>query len=273
VQAVAEVYTLKEAGLDPDLAKLPNRGVYSSNGSPPWVNGIKLRTNDRGELILAYPPYTSAEQILEMMQRAPEWAPEQPFEEDDLLADEGDVLVEEAADLLDPVLPQETVPTMDPETPAFKRAAVVKIDPEKKPFDFMSNRPVPRAKPAETEKVEEVLEVERQSSQPSVPSPSRIAELVKAFETSQTALSDMRQTVLEHRAQRLIDDIAALRRAVRQSTPSTFGAAEVKWRQMPVTDLTIKFAVGLLHVVSRCNGANHCPDFQTLVSAHRSSHF
>ncbi|KAH7078171.1 actin-domain-containing protein [Paraphoma chrysanthemicola] len=241
VQAVAEVYTLKQAGLDPDLAKLPNRGVYSSQQIPPWVNDIKLRTNDVGELALTYPVDMSAEEILEQMQRTPEWEAAQTLEEAELYVAEGEALLAEAeaADHLDPVLPQETQPTMDPATPSFKRAAVVKIDPEKKPFDFMSNRPVPREKPVEPVKVEAVPE----TTQPTGPSPSRIAELVTAFETSQAAVSDIRHSVLEHRSQRLAQDIAALRKAIRQSTPSTYGAAEVKWRQVPITDLSVKFAI------------------------------
>ncbi|KAF2025961.1 actin-domain-containing protein [Setomelanomma holmii] len=226
VQAVTEVYTLKEAGLDLDMASLPNRGVYSSYGSPPWVHDVKLRTSTSGELILTYPRYTSAEQILNIILNPPEWDPAQTVEQEELVDAESEVLVEDAADLLDPVLPQESMPTMDPATPAFKRAAVVKIDPEKKPFDFMSNRPVPRAKPAISEKVEDMLNAEAPTATPSAPSSVRIAELITAFESSRSAISGM-----------------PLRKAVRQSTYSTVGASEVRWRQVPVTDLAVKFAI------------------------------
>jgi actin-related protein 6 len=250
--------------LDPDLAKLPNRGVYSSQQIPSWVNDIKLRTNDIGELILTYPVDMSAEEILEQMQRTPEWEAAQALEEEELLADEGEVLLEEAADLLDPVLPQETQPTMDPATPSFKRAAVVKIDPEKKPFDFMSNRPVPREKPVEPVKVEEVPA----TNQPTGPSPSRIDELVTAFETSQAAVSDIRHSILEHRSQRLAQEIAALRKAIRQSTPSKYGAAEVKWRQVPLTDLSVKFAVSPMYSALMYHEANRGTDLQAHIPAH-----
>ena len=237
-QAVAEVYALKDAGLTIDLAKLPNRGVYDS---PRWVRDIRLHKTESGELALAYPKYKSAEDFIKVMQSAPEW-------ESALVEAEEEVLVEEAVHLLEPVLPQEPVPTMDPATPAFKRAAVVKMDPEKKPFDFMSNRPVPRAKPVGTQKVEETLEVEEPTVKPLAPASSRLTELTSASETSRSAVDEMRHSALEHRAQRLIDDSATLRSAARpnKTSSSLANIEEVKWRHVPITDLAVKFAVGLI---------------------------
>jgi hypothetical protein len=226
-----------------DLAKLPNRGVYDV---PRWVRDINLYKTDSGDLALSYPKYKNAEELLKVMQSAPEWESAEVIEEDD-------VLLEEAEDLLDPVLPQEPIPTMDPATPAFKRAAVVKIDPEKKPFDFMSNRPVPRAQPAEAkkvpevvEKVEEVVVIEEPAVQAGSPTVSRLTELTSAFEASTSAVNDLRHTVLEHRAQRLADDIAALRKAARFSKLSSSSDAQVepvKWRHVPLDDPNLKFAV------------------------------
>lgn len=231
---------MKEAGLDMDLAKLPNRGVYNV---PKWVQKIQLHKTESGKLALVYPKGKTAAKFLEAMQRTPRWDPTEPVTE------EADVLVDEAADLLDPVLPQEPVPTMDPATPAFKREAVVKIDPENKPFDFMSNRPVPRAKPVETAKTEEAVVIEEPIAEPAVPAPapSRLAELAAAYEASRSAVSDLRHTVLEHRAQRLADDIAALRSAAGhgKSSSSTPQVEELKWRHVPVTNINLKFATSL----------------------------
>jgi len=230
-----------------DLAKLPNRGVYDP---PSWVQEIKLYKMEHGDFALAYPEYKNrtAAEFIQVMQSTPAWESAQAAEGEEVLMDEGDeVLVDEAADLLDPVLPQEPAPTMDPATPAFKRAAVVKIDPEKKPFDFMSNRPVPRAKPVETEKVEETLVAEEPTVESFNPAPSRFQELTSAFESSRSAVNDLRHTVLEHRANRLADDIAALRRAAHYSKPSSSTAQveELKWRRVPITDPSVKFAVSL----------------------------
>jgi hypothetical protein len=220
-----------------DLAKLPNRGVYDSPG---WVRKIKLHRTESGELALAYPKYKSAEAFIKVMQSTPEGESAQTLE------GEEEVLLDEAEDLLDPVLPQEPAPIMDPATPAFKREAVVKIDPTKKPFDFMSNRPVPRAKIVETAPVEEV-EVEEPAVEANPPPPSRLTELMSIFEKSQSAVNGLRHTVLEHRAQRLADDIAALRKAARSTKSSSSSSAahveEVKWRHVPITDNNVKFAV------------------------------
>jgi hypothetical protein len=232
------VYALREAGSDMDLAKLPNRGVYDSPG---WVRKIKLHRTESGELALAYPKYKSAEAFIKVMQSTPEGESAQTLE------GEEEVLLDEAEDLLDPVLPQEPAPIMDPATPAFKREAVVKIDPTKKPFDFMSNRPVPRAKPVETAPVEEVVEVEEPAVEVISPAPSRLAELMSTFEKSQSAVNGLRHTVLEHRAQKLADDLAALRKAAWSIKPSSSSPAahveEVKWRHVPITDNNVKFAV------------------------------
>lgn len=235
--AVAEIYTLKNAGMDLDLAKLPNRGVYHVPG---WVKQIKLHQIANGEFSLSYPEYKSAEEFLRVMQSVPEW-------DSDQAAPEDEDLVEKATDLLEPVLPQEPAPTMDPDTQAFKRAAVVKIDPDKKPFDFMSNRPVPRQKPAEPEKVEELLEAELVVATPSTPAPSHVTELMSAFEASQAAVSTLRHSVFDYRAQRLADDIAALTIAAVQSTKASSAeiVEEVKWRHVLLTNIGLKFAVSL----------------------------
>jgi hypothetical protein len=203
-QAVAEVYALKQAGLDMDLSKLANRGVYDP---PHWIKDTKLAKTESGDLALEFPKYASLERFLNVMQTAPEWegAP----------AEEEELLVEEAEELLDPVLPQDRLPppTMDPDTPAFKRAAVVKMEEGRKAFDFMSNRPVPRAKPVEEpvvkkavapEPVGEEVVVQEAAFQETTPAttspiihandPAPINKIVPA------AATESRHSILEQRA-------------------------------------------------------------------------
>jgi actin-related protein 6 len=237
-QAVAEVFALKQAGLDMDLSKFANRGVYNP---PRWVKDIKLARTESGELVLELPRYKSLDEFLEVMQTAPEWEAT-PIEEEELL-------VEEAEDHLDPVLPQEQLPTMDPATPEFKREAVVKMDSEKKPFDFMSNRPVPRAKPVPEPEpvVEEVVVQEPPSPEGDlVTSPlTRAAETEPVNEVAPAAASESRHSILQDRAERLAEDFAALKESVQgsKSGASATKTEEMRWRQIPVTDVAVKFAL------------------------------
>ncbi|CAO2658305.1 Nn.00g060280.m01.CDS01 [Neocucurbitaria sp. VM-36] len=233
-QAVAEVYALKQARLDMDLSKFPNRGVYHV---PQWVRDIKLSRTETGGLALAFPEHKTAEHFLQIMQAAPEW--------ESTTGTEDELLAEEPARPPGALLPQEQLPVMDPNTPAFKRAAVVKMDPDKKPFDFMSNRPVPRAKVSREANMEEVTLAKEQALLEKAPPPSRLTELISTLDNSQAAIDQLRQSVHEHRAQRLADDSLTLRRdsiqgKAESSAPRT---EEAKWRHVPITDLAVKFAL------------------------------
>ncbi|KAF2133636.1 actin-domain-containing protein [Dothidotthia symphoricarpi CBS 119687] len=225
-QAVAEVYTLRQAGLDLDLAQSKNRGVYKQ---PSWVKDIKLYRTESGELALAFPQYKSAEQFLSIMQSTPVWDLTPPVqEEEELVVEEGEPVVEAAQ------------PEMDPDTPAFKKAALVKQDPDKKPFDFMSNRPVPRAKPVETPVetpvVEEVVAtvVDASEQPPTVVSVSATSPIANASQHAD----------LEARAQRLADDMSAMQKTVRpRKTSPVPDVEEVKWRHAEIADDALKFAL------------------------------
>jgi hypothetical protein len=248
---VAEVFALKEAGMDMDLAKLPNRGIYDL---PSWVHDIKLRKNEVGKVELAYPEGKSAEEFVLAMHMAPEWESTEPAEEEMIINEEDEMLVDGAEDLLEPVLPSEAGPVMDPATPAYKKAAVVKIDPEKKPFDFMSNRPVPRAKPVEaetvdkTESVEAVEEVVEEAPESVTVVSSEVPEPVLAPEKSQPVPSKVRPSAQALLAKKIADHFARTRHATRQDNSSpAVPVEEVKWRDVPLTDAAVKFAVSLAH--------------------------
>lgn len=220
-----------------DLAKSSNQGIYDV---PEWVSDIELHSTASGELIVSLPEHVSAEDFIEAMQVAPA-EEEVNFAQADA---EEELLVEEGAEDAEPV------PTMDPATPEFKRAAVVKTDPTKKPFDFMSNRPVPRAKPVvpvvpiETEKVDEVPEVQQPKvKSESLPSASaRLAELAVKSEASQSAVSELRRTVIERQTQRIAHDIVAIRK---KANITPVPQSDVKWHRVPITDNALKFAVSL----------------------------
>jgi hypothetical protein len=243
-RAVAEVYALKQAGLDMDLSKFANRGVYNAPG---WVQHIRLVNAQNGDVALEFPQHTSLELFLDIMQRAPEW--------EGASIEEEELLLEEAEDLLDPVLPQEQLPapTMDPDTPAFKRAAVVKMEDGKKPFDFMSNRPVPRAKPVEAPVVEEVrvqdpvveeVVIQETTPAPNAP-PTHASDPEPINEVAPAAATESRHSILETRAQQLAADFAALRLSVprNESSASITSAQETKWRKIALDDINVKFAV------------------------------
>jgi hypothetical protein len=270
-QAVAEVYALKEAGMDMDLAKLPNRGIYDL---PQWAHDIKLRKTAAGKVVLAYPEGQSAKSFVRAMHMAPEWESTLPAEDEVLVNGEDEMLVD-GADLLEPVLPAEAVPVMDPATPAFKKAAVVKIDPEKKPFDFMSNRPVPRTKPAEAETAEAVVEVVEETPEAVTLESSQVIEPVLAPETSQPAPSKVRPSAQDLPAQQIAEHSAKARRSTPQKKPSSPAAPleEVKWRHVPLTDAAVKFAVSIVHTSDpQAQNANTPPAVQTYLPAHRHPH-
>jgi hypothetical protein len=258
-QAVAEVFALKEAGMDMDLAKLPNRGIYDL---PSWVRDIKLRMNKTGKVELAYPEGKSAEDFVLAMHMAPEWESTQPAEDEMLVNEEDELLVDGAEDLLEPVLPSEAIPVMDPATPAYKKAAVVKIDPEKKPFDFMSNRPVPRATPVETETVnktepvEAIVEVMEEVPESVTVVSSEVPEPVLSSEKSQPVPNKVRPSAQDLLAKKIADHFAKTRRATRQDKSlAAVPMEEVKWRDVPLTDAAVKFAVSLVHT-SHAQGVN-----------------
>ena len=189
---------------------------------------MKLLKSDDSDFVLSLPGRRGLETFLEDMQRVPEYVSEQQRQalEDGVLAEAEEELVVE----------QPEPPVMDPETPAFRRAALVKQDAEKR-FDFMSNRPVPRtspvepiAQPAETVKqfvVAEardkpvVVEAKVDSKPSSSPSKRADPETLKAstLATKQSGTNS------------------------KPSERSTVAEPEAKWRDVPLTDLDMKFAV------------------------------
>lgn len=244
-----EIYALKQAGKDLDISASANRGVYDE---PKWLKGVKLQRKTNGDYALAFPGQQTLEGLLEEMERLPEWSQERNIiDEETLLAEEGEEVVVEEPE----------PPTMDPDTPSFKRAALVSQDPNKKAFDFMSNRPVPRTQPsapvADTaEKPQGRTIVESEADMKSA-STSPATELAAA--ATNAAISDILHRI-ESGAQSSEENVAALRQAVRGGldalssksiehvAPSKSQSeieAEAKWRHVPLTDPAVKSAVSL----------------------------
>ncbi|KAH9872044.1 hypothetical protein J1614_006304 [Plenodomus biglobosus] len=244
-RAVAEVFALRHAGLDMDLSKLPNGGVYEA---PRWVQDIKLYKTDSGELALAYPQHKSAEEFLNILQTAPRLEESVP-ETDDLLVDGAEAEAEaeaglKATDVPEAVALQEQLPTMDPETPAFKRAAVVKVDAEKK-FDFMSNRPVPRAKPTEQqEPIEEAKAEEPVAAEVIVEEATNLSSSSSASSESTPIEPTTPPTAPAPEEVALTDAHASIPTATEvQTGPDTSTIEAIKWRSVRIDNLALKFAL------------------------------
>ncbi|KAF1953581.1 hypothetical protein CC80DRAFT_494478 [Byssothecium circinans] len=236
-QAVVEIYTLKQARKELDVSAAPNRGIYNP---PKWIKDVKLQKTSTGEFGLAFPAKRSVDGLLRRMQHVPEYSPQQQAPaEDDLIVEEDEVVVEEP------------VPQMDPNTPAFKRAAIVKQDPDKKPFDFMSNRPVPRTTPPPP--AEPVVESAVQAEEPVV--------VVEAVGTAETSAADSTRLVdLENAVEKAEKEVASLQSKARDAITAVASEeiiridpaktearaeaeAEAKWRHVPLIDIDIKFAL------------------------------
>jgi len=245
---VVEIHALKQAGKELDISRLPNQGIYDAPG---WIKDVKLQKSGDNEFVLALPGRRSLETFLEEMQRVPEYVSEQQQQalEEEFLAEPEEELVVEQPE-----------PVMDPETPAFRRAALVKQDAEKR-FDFMSNRPVPRTSPVET--VTETVTVETEVK-PVAENVVTVKETV-VVETSspqnsgantaaQAPTTSIAET-LEASTLAAEENVAALRNDVRDGVtalssksvkPITSSEAEAKWRDVPLTDVNVKFAVSLV---------------------------
>lgn len=235
IQAVAEVYGLKHAGLNMDVSKLSNRGIYNP---PTWVKDVRLSRAQNGELILLCPKNKDVSQLIQAIQATPTWEP--TFAGEEAVATE-EFPLEESSEPLNTAPAQEALPTIDPDTPAFKRAAVVKMDAEK-PFDFMSNRPVPRTQflPKSERATDKTIESNASEARPLLVD-AQLVELNRAVNESQSIIGELRRYFIEHRVQILDNNLEALRSAV---LPAECGSA-VKWSEVCIDDF-VKFAVSIL---------------------------
>ncbi|KAF2865938.1 hypothetical protein BDV95DRAFT_530387 [Massariosphaeria phaeospora] len=239
-QAVVETYTLHQAGKDMNIAAFTNRGIYEP---PAWIHDVTFTRSQNRDLELAFPSGKTAKQLLDKMQEVPEWNPASDGKAvgDELFAEEGEVV-----EALEPELP-----TMDPDTPPARRAALVKQDPDAKPFDFMSNRPVPRAKPVEeTPRADELIE----NAETVRPKAAPQLEFNIKVQASESAISQLRHMVYDSLTQSSEGAIASVRQTLRDtvtvmasesttviSEPSS--KLETKWRHVPLTNPKIKFAL------------------------------
>ncbi|PVI06063.1 actin-domain-containing protein [Periconia macrospinosa] len=215
-RAVIEIYALKQSGKPLDVARQANRGVYDA---PKWIKDVQVVMNQEGRVLLDFPAHKNIQKLLTVMEGMPEWETEQQVVEDiEDTVEEGDLVAEEP------------VPQMDPDTPAFKRAAVVKQDPDSKPFDFMSNRPVPRTltqDPIVNTAVESVESVPVGAKGISAP-PTSTTDAAASASASASASTSTSGENTRPKADKLAN--------ARSNT-------EVKWRDLPLNEDHVKFAL------------------------------
>ncbi|CAI6340156.1 unnamed protein product [Periconia digitata] len=224
-QAVIEIYTLKHARQFLDLTGLANRGVYDV---PKWIQDAKLlqivRGPSKGRYTVAFPDPKQSEDLLKAMRHVPSWSNQQEWSSEQELLQDVEAAVEEE---VSPA--EEPAPEMDPNTPAFKRAAMVKQDPDQKPFDFMSNRPVPRT-PPQNPPVNVTIDAGEPVAVKADVSPS----------TSPIVDADSAKTPGQPVEPEKIKDVTEQQAAPSKKRPKT---VEVKWRDVPLVNIEEKFAL------------------------------
>ncbi|PSN67394.1 hypothetical protein BS50DRAFT_574091 [Corynespora cassiicola Philippines] len=242
-QALVEIYTLKQAGKDMDVAKLPNRGVYNA---PKWIKDVKLHRTDSGELALTFPKRKSVEALLSEMEHVPSYTQPEELIGEELLAEEGEIVAEDAAE---PAVSQAEIEAAQAATPETRRAALVKGDDEKKPFDFMSNRPVPRAKLVQEAPKEEVEEKPESTPVPaaepvvaSTPVEPEPAPKEDAHAALEAAADSVEQIVSELR-ESICESVTILSADAAAAVPSIASELEISWYRVPLADPDVKFAL------------------------------
>lgn len=232
-RAVVEIYARKIRHKPLDITALRNRGVYDA---PPWIADIKLQKRKNGAITLAFPEQQSFRSFNELIRSIPEWQTEKEvLQAGDLVAEEENLTGEE-----NPIA-EEPVPQMDPDTPAFKREAVVVQDPDKKPFDFMSNRPVPRSPPTPPAQ-NPVVGTAAEANKPV----SVDADATPSIANANTGSVESDGPAEKVATPKPANDNAASATKKNDSVKTKAKAqanVDVKWREVPLTDVDFKFAV------------------------------
>lgn len=211
-QAVVEVYTLKEAGANLDLASYPHEGNY---GKPPFkYSSVSVSLSPANELVLNYPYAEAKAKLLDNMQNG------QP--RSDLLEEEE--IVDEAEEYAETT-----------ETPAGESEGRVNVKTAK-PFDFMSSHVSGSAPVAEPTTTGNMPEVDLKGAIGSVQDEivkMREAVLETAATRSERVVADLREVVQSHL-------ISAASRSVTVVEPEL---VPVTYGRVKLNDPAIKFAV------------------------------
>lgn len=234
-QAVVEIHSLKWAKMSLDLSSYPNRGKY---GELPWnFNEVTFSLSRHSSPLLRFPTPEGHTQLLEKIQSAPETQPQE--ETDPLMEVVEELVVEE---------PVKTAENKEAKAPVVRVGALVK-QTEGKPFDFMSNRPVPRVvKPKEEPTPAQVVETAEKAQ------PVGELDVASKAEKSREAVAGIRQTILEAAAQKSEQEVVTLREQVRGTTISLATESNnvvepilgTKYRDIPLASNKVKFAVSAL---------------------------
>lgn len=232
-RAVVETYILQESDHNPSLMAYPR---LEDNVSA--IDSVRLQTTQNGDMQLIYTPEAMDETLMDILpaEKHTEAVEEAQKAESELDADEADG----SPEIVEAVTESTVDPVVEPKVEASKTP---KAPVKAKPFDFMSNRPVPRSEQAE----EQAPEAETATSivdAESAPSPT--AELEASAIASSEAVAEMRTAVRD-----AVERLAATSITVQKPTdlapaeqdPATKEHNERKLFNQIVPTIDIKFAV------------------------------
>ncbi|KAF2747424.1 hypothetical protein M011DRAFT_59549 [Sporormia fimetaria CBS 119925] len=215
-QAVVEVYTLKQAGKNMDLAAYPHAGHL-----PPRLDfpRVKVSLSPSDGLVLNFPDAESRSELLDIIEnfQGPEEA--QAIEQSEDLVDEAEVEELEA-----PAQPEQAPTEAEPVIKQVKG----------NPFDFVSNNGGVAS-----------------SSDITTPEPVQAFDIEAVTASVQKSVSELRHSVLDSAAERTERAVAALRSQVRghieslgsESVSVIEPTASAPASHYPLTDPALKFAL------------------------------
>jgi hypothetical protein len=231
-RAAVEVYTLHQAGRR--NFELTGDAMYSSHPSIDFTS-VKLQYSPNDGVSLYFPEPTDRTSLLQNAQKGPL---EKKVPRGSAVKTPQEMLVDEAEELVIEE-PQVTAADVTVASISGKPAALVK-QTEGKPFDFMSNRPVPRTNAEEAaaqaaEAVAPVVKIEVDTA--TVASPE-IVETVREETLKAAVRSAEREATAARREVR-----GHVEAAASQNITVLEPVVDVKYRHVPLTDHSLKFAV------------------------------
>jgi hypothetical protein len=228
-RAAVEVYTLHQAGRR--NFELTGDAMYSSHPSIDFTS-VKLQYSPNDGVSLCFPEPTDRTSLLQNAQKGPL---EKKVPRGSAVKTPQEMLVDEAEELVIEE-PQVTAADVTVASTSGKPAALVK-QTEGKPFDFMSNRPVPRtnAEEATAQAAEAVAPVEVGTTtvaSPEIVETIREETLEAAVQSAEREATAARKEVRGHVEAAASQNITVLEPVI-----------DVKYRHVPLTDHSLKFAV------------------------------
>ncbi|KAF2263810.1 hypothetical protein CC78DRAFT_267444 [Lojkania enalia] len=225
LRAIVEVYTLKRAGKNMDLASYPNRGKFEE---PPWIYDVEVTATRNGKVHIGYSDHQFRDLLAQIGSEPP--VQEERLEEE--LEDPADGTLKE---VIEEVKAQAEAP--ESEASSTKKPTPAK-KLEQKPFDFMSNRPVPRAKPESPrpaeETIAETIVVESPKPGIEIRQPAQTFDLEAATKAAEDAVAAIRQAVHDTISENLSES---------QTKRLSSKDQQLQYEQISLANSNIKFAL------------------------------